>query len=238
MSNLHTIEYGTKPIAFELEFKDRKTLAIRVEPNCTVRVYAPLLADVSNIRQKVEGKAAWILKQQDYFKAFTPKTPTRQFVSGETHLYLGRQYRLKIEPILDAATEGVRLSLGYITIKTHSRNKEHLQALLNSWYQSKAEIHFRAILRDVLTLFHRYKIIEPTVHIRFMEKRWGSCSSKGKILLNTELIKASKSCIRYVVIHELCHLIEPNHAKAFYHLLAKILPDYAVWKEKLEKMLV
>jgi predicted metal-dependent hydrolase len=152
-------------------------------------------------------------------------------------LYLGRQYRLRVEPILAENTEGVALSLGYITIKTQSRNKEHLQELLNAWYQVKAENHFRAILHDVLPLFHRHKIIEPTLHIRFMEKRWGSCSPKGRILLNTELIKASKSCIRYVIIHELCHLIEPNHAKAFYHLLAKILPDYVVWKEKLEKML-
>lgn len=237
VSKTHTIDYGTKPIAFELDFKDRKTLAIRVEPDCTVRVFAPLSADMDIISQKVESKAAWILKQQDYFLAFTPTTPPRQFINGETHLYLGRQYRLRIVDILATDTEGVVLSLGYLTIKAKNRDKAHLQALLNDWYQRKAESHFRIILADVLPLFYRYKIETPTLHIRFMEKRWGSCSPKGKIRLNTALIKAPKSCIRYVVIHELCHLIEPNHAKAFYRLLATMLPDYGMWKERLEKAL-
>jgi predicted metal-dependent hydrolase len=237
MSNVHTIEYGKTPIDFELDFKDRKTLAIRVEPDCTVRVTAPHSSDVKNICEKVVGKAAWILKQQNYFTTFTPLTAPRQFISGETHLYLGRQYRLRIEQILAADTEGVVLSLGYIVIKSKNLTKSHLQQLLNKWYQEKAENHFRSIFNDVLKLFYHYKIETPSLKIRFMEKRWGSCSPKGKILLNTELIKATKGCIRYVIIHELCHLIEPNHTKRFYQLLAKILPEHVMWKDRLEKML-
>lgn len=70
-----------------------------------------------------------------------------------------------------------------------------------------------------------------------MEKRWGSCTRNGKITLNTELVKAPKACIEYVMVHELCHLAIRNHTKDFYDLQAKLLPDWQKWKEKLEKTL-
>ena len=237
MSQTYTITYGTITIPFQINLKERKTLSIRVEPDSSVRVFAPLSSNIESISLKVKSKAAWILKQKNFFLGFAPITAQRQFVSGETHLYLGRQYRLRIVDIPEQELESVALSLGYITIKTKSRDKTHLKNLLNAWYQVKAENHFRLILKNTLPVFHRYKIEAPHLQIRFMEKRWGSCTAKGKILLNTELIKASKICIKYVIIHELCHLIESNHNKAFYKLLAIVLPDYETLKNKLEKML-
>ena len=74
--------------------------------------------------------------------------------------------------------------------------------------------------------------------IKRMSKRWGSCTPKGRIVLNPEIIKTSSKCIEYVVIHELCHLIYPNHSNDFFRLQKKIMPEWEKWKMKLEKTLV
>lgn len=235
MIKTYTVQYGSNNIDFELDYADRKTLGIKVCPDTSVCVVAPMQSSIEKVLEKVESKAAWILKQQDFFMQFHPKTPPLLFFNGETHLYLGRQYRLRVEK---ANTEEIKLSHGFIHIHTNKIEQEHLQKALNQWYQQKAEKHFRGLLKDVFPLFSRYNIPYPILDIRFMEKRWGSCSPKGKILLNTALIRAPKGCIRYVIIHELCHLIQPNHTKAFYRLLGQILPDFESWKDRLERVMV
>ncbi|TDE08175.1 YgjP-like metallopeptidase domain-containing protein [Dyadobacter psychrotolerans] len=87
------IEFGSKTIEFHLEFNDRKSLGITVTPALEVLVKAPIDTTIDKIKEKINKKAPWILKQLSFFLSFHPKTPTRKFVSGETHLYLGRQYR-------------------------------------------------------------------------------------------------------------------------------------------------
>lgn len=235
MNKTYTVQYGSTGIEFELNFKNRKTLGIQVQPDCSVKVNAPIDSEIDKVLSAVQAKAAWIIKQKDYFTSFLPVTTPRQFVGGEAHLYLGRQYQLRL---VTSDTEGVILSRGYIHIHSPHKDAENLGRLLNTWYQLKAESHFRTILQEVLPLFHRYKITPHTLHIRFMEKRWGSCTPQSKIILNTALIRAPKGCIRYVIIHELCHLIQPDHTKAFYQLQERILPDYVYWKDRLERVMI
>ncbi len=117
--------------------------------------------------------------------------------------------------------------------------KENTSAkkLLTDWYREKAVIHFEDTLKKILPLFARYDISEPELQIRHMPTRWGSCTTKGKVILNPELIKAPKGSIEYVIIHELCHLIHHNHTKAFYELQESIMPDWKKWKERLENTL-
>ena len=91
------IQFGSSRIDFDLEFSERKSLGITVTPELTVLVKAPMNASVPFVQEKLRKKAPWIIKQKSYFISFYPKTPPRRFVSGETHLYLGRQYRLKTE---------------------------------------------------------------------------------------------------------------------------------------------
>ena len=95
---MYAIQYGQTEIEFRLEHRDRETLEIAVEPDATVSVVAPIGTSLEDVFAKVKKRAAWIRKQQRYFSQFLPRTPDRQYVSGETHLYLGRQYRLKIVP--------------------------------------------------------------------------------------------------------------------------------------------
>lgn len=227
------IQYGSNRINFNLSFADRKTLGIKVLPDTSVRVTAPMEAKEDAILKKVKSKARWILKQQAFFRDFLPATPARQYVNGESHLYLGKKYRLRIE---HSDKYGVRCLRGYMQV--YVTPKTTVKDLISAWYAERAAYQFPRILKDCLQLFEKYDLPQPVLEIRKMEKRWGSCTPKGKILLNVELIKAPKACIEYVIIHELCHLVEPNHKKAFYALLKQILPDWEMWKTRLERVMV
>ncbi|KHJ36705.1 hypothetical protein PBAC_31310 [Pedobacter glucosidilyticus] len=117
------------------------------------------------------------------------------------------------------------------------KDNASVENILADWYREKAAVDFQDILEKVLVLFRKYKIDSPVLQIRYMPTRWGSCTSKGKVILNPDLIKASKGSIEYVIIHELCHLVHHNHTKAFYNLQESIMPDWKKWKERLETSL-
>ncbi len=230
------IQYGNTLINYNLELNDRKTLGIKVHPDKSVKVYAPQESNIDKIREKVKKKASWILKQQDFFLSFHPLTPARKFISGETHLYLGRQYRLKLHKKTE---ESVKLAGGYIHICIkNTDDKKNIERLLKQWYKEKASYHFKHLFDENVTVSKSFYEGEPQLTFRWMKKRWGSCNKNGKIHLNIELIKAPKKCIEYVMVHELCHLKYLNHSSAFYSLLDEIYPDWKVTKDRLERLMV
>jgi predicted metal-dependent hydrolase len=92
-----SIQFGSKQIDFHLEYSDRKSLGITVKPDLSVLVKAPVDTSLEKVKEKLLKKATWIIRQQSFFLCFHPKTPNKRFISGETHLYLGRQYRLKVK---------------------------------------------------------------------------------------------------------------------------------------------
>jgi predicted metal-dependent hydrolase len=229
----HNIKYGKKEISFELIFQDRKTLGIKVYPEGTVKVFAPTETTNEKIKEKVKEKARWILKQQDEFLSYQPSTPARKYINGETHLYLGRQYILHAEK---GQINQVKVYRGNLLVQHKTNTK--VETVVKNWYREKALEHFTSVLEVKKNLFTKYEIEKPSIEIRSMSKRWGSCTVKGKVILNPDLIKAPKGSIEYVMIHELCHLVHHNHTKAFYELQEKIMPDWKKWKTKLEYCLV
>ena len=234
LHSVQQVDHGSKSIEYKLSFADRKTLGIKVLPDGLVSVIAPIDANLIDINNKIKLKANWILKQQAFFCSYKPNTPTRKFVNGETHLYLGKQYKLQI--IEDTINE-IKIYRGAMIIKSKKTNPEYLEKKLNEWYKEKAILYFEELLNSSLEKFNKFKIEKPILEIRLMQKRWGSCTKSGKIILNTELIKAPKGSIGYVIIHELCHLIHHNHNKDFYNLQNRLSPDWEKWKEKLEQTL-
>lgn len=227
-----SITYGTTIIEYDLKYSDRKTLGIKVHPDNKVDVIAPTESTKSKIKEKVRSKAHWILKQQEYFISFRPLTPPRKYISGETHLYLGKQYRLKIRI---SKEEVVKLIGGNIVVYTPIKSdKEKIRSQLNQWYESKAIKHFDTIFNKWIIIYPTNISKNPSLELKWMKKRWGSCNQKGKIKLNIELIKAPKPCIEYVVVHEICHLTYLNHSKDFYKLLDKNYPNWRKIKTRLE----
>ena len=228
----HSIRFGSAEIIFELLYQDRKSLGITVHPDKTVTVKAPLDASFERVLELIRKRAPWILKQQRYFLSFEPLTPPRKFVSGEGHLYLGRQYRLKI---MDAETNRVLAKRGFLEVFTKDRTKT--RALVLDWYRANAGVKFREIAAPWIERFKKYGVEPAQLVVKQMDKRWGSCTPKGKIILNTELIKSPKGCIEYVIVHELCHLVHHHHNSAFFELQTKEMPDWEKWKERLERVL-
>lgn len=227
-----SIQFGSKKIDFRVEFSARKTLGITVTPEMDVLVKAPNDSSIDKIKDKLKKKAPWIIKQQGFFLSFQPKTPPRNYVAGETHLYLGRQYRLKIET---AKTNSVKLKGGFIEVQTSDKAK--VEDLVKEWYLHHAKSKFMEIAKPLIEKFKRHKVEPDSIVFRDMPTRWGSCTPKGKLILNPELIKAPRGCIEYVIIHELCHLIYHDHTRRFIEFQTREMPDWEKWKMKLENLL-
>ncbi|OGH56406.1 MAG: hypothetical protein A3G34_01810 [Candidatus Lindowbacteria bacterium RIFCSPLOWO2_12_FULL_62_27] len=231
---VHVIEYGRRQIPYELVRRDRRTLQISVHPNLSVTVVAPRVANIRRVREIVRSKARWVVHQQDFFRTFLPKMPPKQYVSGESHRYLGRQYRLKI---VKAADERVKLDGKYLKVFTkNSGDRTRTRLLLDRWYRERAGTKFPERLAVCHERARKYGITDSPLSIRKMPRRWGSCTNGRHIYLNPELIKTTLQCIDYVIIHECCHLKVPRHTIRFYDLLSRIMPDWRKRKEKLERI--
>lgn len=209
-------------------------MEISVHPDASLIVKAPLDADMSTIENKLKKRGRWILKQQRYFEQFHPRMPQRYYLSGETHLYLGRKYQLKV--IADNIRE-VQLKNGTFIVRTNDKSQSHVCALMQQWYREKAKEQFKYSLERCWKSEFEKKYDQPKIQIKKMKKRWGSLSGGGILTLNVELIKAPKECIDYVITHELCHLEYEKHDKAFFQLLEQRYPNWKTIKHKLEVMM-
>ena len=231
-----SVGYGTQVIDFSIIRRNRITLEIAVESDASVRVVAPFDATPETIDAKVRKRAAWIKRQQRFFKLFLPRTPERRFVGGETHLYLGRQHRLKIRK---GEQEGVKLARGFIIVTLRDpESSRRVELLIDQWYRERAYLKFAERLEASLGRFSDPGSYRPKrLSIRKMKQRWGSMSVRGQLLLNLRLIEAPSNAIDYVITHELCHVKENNHGPRFHALLSKVMPDWQKRKERLERIL-
>jgi predicted metal-dependent hydrolase len=227
------VEFGLKRIDFVVSYSARKTIGITITPDMEVLVRAPEIASREKLKSVVLKKAPWILKQQNFFLGFYPKTPLKRFVSGESHLYLGREYSLKV---VNALKDDIHFNGKQIIV--FKKSKSTAKKVLNGWYREKAKIKFAEIAEPWIQRFKKHNVEPQNVYLQEMPTRWGSCTPAGKIILNPELIKAPKACIEYVIVHELCHLVHKNHSGKFFGLQKKEMPDWEKWKRKLEAMLI
>ena len=227
------IQYGATIIDYDIEFAQRKTLSICVNPDGSVYLKAPIDATLEQIQQKVHKRANWILKQKRFFESFGTSTTKRQYISGESHLYLGRQYMLRVR---ESDVNAVHYQNNIIEIEC--RYKKNAGILLQTWYRQRANIKFQEYAQPIIEQFSIYGVKPQSLSIKKMDKRWGYCTIDGHITLNPRLICAPRCCIEYVITHELCHLIHRSHNKEFYELLTKEMPHWEKWKNKLERILM
>jgi len=232
----HVVRYGREDIPFTVEFRQRQRLAISVHPDRSVTVVAPVQRGIDEVLAHVQKKAGWIVKQRAHFDQFQPLPLEKQYVSGETHSYLGRQYRLKIRTCED---ESVKLKGRYLHVATPDRNDAgRVKDLLDTWYKEHAKVIFESRLFQCLEDAPSLRMPPPTIIIKRMSKRWGSCTKAGNILINLDLVKTSLYCIEYLIMHELCHLRIHNHSPAFYRLLSRCMPDWERRKTWLDSFMI
>ena len=224
--------YGKETIPYSVLFSARRTLGIKVYPSGEVVLLAPEASE-EVIEQKLHKRAPWILRQQAYFTDFGIRSPEKRYVSGESHYYLGKQFLLRVS---EGKTNSVRYKGRCFEVVCTSPDRA--RELMRSWYREHAKLKFAEYAEPIISRFARYGVAPTSLYVQEMENRWGSCTPKGKIILNTELIKAPRPCIEYVITHEMCHLLHPDHTAAFFTLLETEMPDWRRWKDKLERFMM
>lgn len=231
----HAVDVGGRRLEYQLRRSSRRrTLEISVAPDRQVTVTAPATASAERIELAVRRRAGWIVRQQRAYEDLPPPPAPRQWVAGETHKYLGRQYRLKI---VQGARPSVRLSGAFFVISIPKPDDRHqVQRALEGWYRKHAVslLTNRVSIARTSTTWLRM-MEQPRVFVREMRLRWGSVTRSGRIYFNVDLVKLPLGCIDYVVTHELVHLKVPNHGQAFWRLLSRCMPDWERWKSRLSR---
>ncbi len=231
-----SIDYGTRRIEYILVRSDRKRLRIKVSPDLEVTVQAPLDVHIDRIRNAVRRKAPWIAKTIEKMQQYHPLPTPKRYISGETFIYLGRQYRLRV---LQGKPEPAKLRGRFLFVRVPDKSRtDVVRATVERWYRNRAEQVLIRYLENCCELGRRHGIPEPRVTIRRMKTRWGSCTPKGHITLNVNLVRVPVHCIEYVIMHELCHLKHNDHGRAFYSLLSRCMPDWKKRKEAIDRIVL
>lgn len=238
MTEQRTIQGEQGLLTYELEWKQVKNLNLRIRRNGVVMVSANPLIPVERIDAFVLSKQAFIVSARETFTALNAYQPQpKQYVSGESFSILGRDVRLKVlQANRESVTcDGVFLFLSVKDMSDYERKKR----LVTGYLDKQCKEVFGALLLERYPTFQKYGVAFPTLRMRTMDTRWGSCiPAKGVITLNKRLLSAPRSCIEYVVLHEYCHFIHPNHSKDFYLFLTMLMPDWKERKAELEKYAV
>ncbi|MDA3925287.1 MAG: SprT family zinc-dependent metalloprotease [Kiritimatiellae bacterium] len=232
----HVTQFGGRCITYVLYRTDRKNVRVVVEPDLSVVVYAPFGVSAEEIELAVEKRAGWIARTLVKVDSYHPLPTPKQYISGETFVYLGRQYRLKVDKNASGTT---KLVGKYLHVSAaDALNYGDIQKKVDDWYREHAITVFDRYLSKCYAVASRHGVPKPILCVRNMKRRWGSCAASGRITLNLGLVLVPVHCIEYVIMHELCHLKHHNHSKAFYRLLTQCLPDWPKRKEVLRKVII
>lgn len=231
----YSIPYGEDRIRFTLRTqlqRQANRIAIHVEPNGSVLVDAPANASLEHVRAAVAKRARWISGNVQAARTRWAQIQPREYVSGESLLYLGRRYRLKVLPDRGAAP-GAAMRGPFIEVTVPERDAQAVRKALEAWYRERAKVLFGQRLAAVAAPLRWIRQSPPT-RIQTMARQWGSCSPAGRITLNPALVKAPRECIDYVLLHELCHLRHHNHSPKFYRMLDQQMPGWHGIKDRLD----
>jgi len=204
----------------------RKTIALQITDDATLIVRAPFYVSDQIIRKVIIKHINWINKKRKEVLARDPGFVKKEFVNGESFLYLGRHYKLTIvknqeRPLI--FKNGFFLSVEYLPIA---------KEVFMNWYRQKA---YQKISERVEWYAKKRGFKYNKINITNAQKRWASCSSKKNLNFSWRLIMAPLRVIDYVVIHELVHLEEKNHTKDFWSKVKLLMPDYEKYKDWLAK---
>ena len=206
----------------------RKTATIKVEDGI-VSIAVPQELSNERIITVLNNKADWLRQKLALHQQTQPAT-SKEFVSGEAFPYLGRNYRLKVNTGEYSAIKMVNGRL-VATFPTGSTYPYMIRNALLRWYERMAK-------QKIIQKVKRYAVligVEPkSINIKDFKSRWGSCSNEGDIDFHWKIMMAPNRVVDYVVVHELCHLLEHNHSPKFWKHVERILPDYIDQKEWLK----
>lgn len=204
-------------LEYEIKYSKRKTLNITVERDRKIIVRAPLNLSIEKIEEIVQSKRQWLKEKINHTQKYPVDIKPKEFISGETLLYLGRNYQLLV---VDEPIEGIEFNQRF---RISRENQEAANKLFKAWYMKQALSKIEPLAKMYATnlgvKFNEFKTSQ-------MKYRWGSCTPNNNIIFNWRIIKAPIYVLEYLVAHELVHLIEENHTPRFWNILSIQVPNY------------
>jgi predicted metal-dependent hydrolase len=225
---------STGDIRYRIIFSRRRTISIIISPDYGVVVKAPYMTTVGTVRRFVNEKSAWILKTLNGFNSLKRLDQVKGYSEGDSILLYGKEYKLRLfksDKYSVRTTDDNTIEAGY----SKDDNPLIIRAMLEEWFKHIAQDKIRLKFREILLKYSKYGFRPTDLVIRTMKKRWGSCSSKGKIAISYDLIRLDEIFAEYVIIHELCHLKHHNHSSNYYKLLSEVYPDWKKVRGELKK---
>jgi predicted metal-dependent hydrolase len=235
MTEARAFNFGNERIEYRVRRTlRRKTVALSYGFD-GLEVLAPQDLSEEALDRHVRGKARWILTKRAALNEIGGEQPAREFCSGESYLYLGRQYRLKVVEDCRAHQVGTKLRGHFLVTpvrpETRSEHRsEEVRRRLQSWYEAHALTKLR---ERSLVYAERLGERAPAIFLRSQQKRWGSCDKDGVLRFNWRIVMAPLPLLDYVVAHEICHRVEHNHSHRFWRLLETIYPDLELARARL-----
>jgi predicted metal-dependent hydrolase len=221
------VHFGTAVVRFTVHRSVKRKQSSLIIDAEEVRVYVPHDVCLETIRDAVRKHAPRILERQKRFvQAKRLSDPPKCFVSGECVRYLGRQYILK----RFAGTTQPKAVLRGRFFELHARNDEEARATIHDWYRTRGS---ESLPQRVALWADRLGVVVSDLRMGDQRRRWGSCTSNGVLRLNWRVMMMPWVLIDYVIVHELCHLLEANHSKTFWVRMRQVMPDYPVRQERL-----
>ncbi|MCC5982631.1 MAG: M48 family metallopeptidase [Oceanicaulis sp.] len=228
------IHYGDEAALCSVRETPSVTTRIRIHvyPDGRVEIEAPAGKTREQIQKAAQRRARWVFEHRSAALQARELATRREYVSGETHFYLGRRHKL-IVTATPQKTSSVKLMRGRIEVVVPVADPAAVRRRLNEWYRQRADDYFSRKLSEWSSSLPWVRS-QPEMRLISMKTQWGSCSPEGRVHLNPALIRAPRHCIEYVVLHELCHLVEHNHSKKFYTLLDRHMPQWSQAKSELD----
>jgi hypothetical protein len=222
-------------LRYRVIFSGRRSISLIVSPDKGVTVRAPYKTSLRSIEKFVREKEDWIRKHLEKHSELIRINHGKEFTEGEAHLYLGKEYYLKI---LESPEPYVKQYDSFIEVGLNETcNTKKIRSILGIWYRRQSRECFARRFEDIINNNLNYGFLPSGFVVKPLRSRWGSCTSRGRITISSELIKLDPVFADYVIIHELCHLKHHNHGKEFYRLLEELVPDYKDIRKELKKYL-
>lgn len=212
-------------IQYEIKYSDRKTISITVERDRSVVIHAPLKTSTEIIHKLVEKKKFLLYRKINGSNKYPVPKPYKEFISGESILFLGRNYKLQI---VNDTFEGIVFDNVFLISKSNRLNANNL---LRDFYINQAE---EKLVPRIIRFANRLGVDYNKISILNLKYRWGSCTPKHNLNFNWRIIMAPINVIDYIIVHELTHLLEPNHSKEFWNIVSVQLPNFKTAKEWLK----
>lgn len=215
----------------EVVFKNITKVRLKVFSSGEIKLSVPLGTPEKWVADFLEQKKGWIEKRLEVFEQTKSIEKEDHIISGSSTRILGRQMTICVIP---SNKKDISFDDLIVNIYTTETEQNEVDKQFNNWWQKQSKQYFQSIVDKLYPIFKKHDIPKPTVFVGKMQTLWGSCSRKYcKINLNYYLYKASAPCIEYVILHEMTHLIYPNHDKDFYDFISIYMPD---WKERKKQL--